>query len=219
MANSDIDICAQALIKLGSDPIQSFDVDQEGDKATTCANLYPNFRLAALTFHRWRFAMAKQALNLVVGTPVSEWERIFQLPADRAAPPAAVFNSSSAGVSPLTTGWEIFGDKLFTNENQIFVDYHQNIPESAWPPYFEIFAVDWFSARIAIPITDQVNMRSAMLEDTFGPSGQPELGSFSQAKRLDGQHNATNTINTASPLVIARLGGRGGGGGRGLVSS
>ena len=217
MANSQFDICAQALIKLGAQPIQSFDAS-EGDKGRICANLYPNFRIWALTVHRWRFVMSKVLLQEEVPVPASEWAKQFTLPPDRAAPPAAVFNTASAGAAPITTGWEIFGEKLFTNDNMILIDYHVNIAESMWPNYFEQFAVDALAIRIAIPITDQVTSRVAMTEDCYGTNQRPELGSFYQAKRLDGQHNATPQFQTHAPLVQARLGSRSSRAGRGLVS-
>lgn len=217
MATSQFDICAQSLIKLGAQPIQSFDAS-EGDKGRVCANLYPNFRIWAITVHRWRWALDKTALSKTTNTPVSEWQFEFQLPPNRAAPPSAVFNTSAAGASPIPTGWEIFGDKLLTNENEIFVDFHLNQPESVWPNYFEAFAVDAFAIRIAIPITDQVTSRAAMVEDCYGAPSRPELGSFYQAKRLDNQHNAPGQIQTAAPLVTARLGSRSSRAGRGLIS-
>ena len=217
MATSQFDICAQSLIKLGAQPIQSFDAS-EGDKGRICANLYPNFRVWALTVHRWRFAMAKIQLQQEATTPVNEWQFQYTLPPDRAAPPAAVFRDVSVHSSPITSGWEIFGEKLLTNEQMIFIDYHVNIPESNWPNYFEAFAVDAFAIRIAIPITDQVNARQAMVEDCYGPNSRPELGSFYQAKRIDNQHNAPGQIQTAAPLVTARLGSRSSRAGRGLVS-
>lgn len=217
MATSEFDICSQALIKLGAEPIQSFDAS-EGDKGTTCGNLYNNFRLAALTINRWRFAMAKSKLSKETVVPVSEWSTQFTLPANRAAPPSAVFNTGSAGAVPITSGWEIFGGKLLTNENEIWVDHHLLIPESEWPAYFEFFAVDMLAIRLAIPITDMVTMRAAMVQDAFGLPGQPELGSFFQAKRIDAQHNPPGVIQTHSPLVQARLGSGSSRAGRGLVS-
>ena len=217
MANSEFDICSQALIKLGAQPIQSFDAS-EGDKGRICANLYPNFRQNALSIHRWRFAISKAALSKEVVTIVSEWQEQFTLPPDRLGPPNAVFNTASVGASPITTGWEIFGGKLLTNENEIIVDYSVLVPEIQWPAYFEAFAVDFLSIRLAVPITDQVTARAAMAEDTFGPPRNPELGSFYQGKRIDGQHNAPGRIQTFGPLVQARLGSRSNRAGRGLVS-
>ncbi len=207
MATSDIDICASALIKLGAQPIQSF--TEPTDNARTCANQFPDFRRTVQTYANWRFNMRKKKLDLDTVAPVNEWSRSFGLPPDRIGGPKAVFNSVSAGARPIPSGWEIFGDKLYTEQEEIWIDYRVDLAVNEWPDYFTTFAIDFFASRISVPVTDLVNMKEAMIIDAFGPPGRPELGTFDQAKRIDAQSNVAGVIQTDSPLVTARLGRRG----------
>lgn len=208
MATSDIDICASALIKLGAQPIQSFTAPT--DDARICANQFPDFRRTIQTYANWRFNMRKAKLTLNTEAPINEWTKSFQLPPDRiGGGPKAVFNSANTGARPIADGWEVFGGELFTNQEEIWVDYRVDLAVGEWPDYFTLFAIDFFAARIAVPVTDQVNMKEAMSFDAFGPPGRPELGTFDQAKRIDAQQNPHGVIQTDSPIITARLGRRG----------
>lgn len=207
MASSDIDICASALIKLGAQPIQSF--SEPTDDARICANTFPDFRRTVLSYANWRFNMRKAKLDLDTAVPINEWDKQFALPPDRIGPPKAVFNSGSAGVRPIPDGWEVFGDRVATNQEELWIDYRVDLAVIEWPDYFTTFAIDFYAYRIAIPVTDQVTAKEAMGVDAFGLPGRPELGTFDQAKRIDAQSNPPGVIQTDSPIITARLGRRG----------
>jgi hypothetical protein len=79
----------------------------------------------------WSFSFKKVQLARTINTPVNEWKYEYQLPSDRIGPPRAAFNSDQAGARPFTS-WEIYGDKLLTNETAtaMSIDGQGNTPQA-----------------------------------------------------------------------------------------
>src|SRR3546814_17640703 len=63
---TEVSICSNALLRLGSDPINSFDeADNFGsniERARLCANLWPNVRRQFLRTHPWTCATKRLVL-------------------------------------------------------------------------------------------------------------------------------------------------------------
>ena len=79
MALSALALCSRALLKIGAQPIASFD---EGTaEAEVAANLYPAARDALLSLHPWSFATAQATLPRLAAKPVADFAHAFQLPA------------------------------------------------------------------------------------------------------------------------------------------
>lgn len=81
MASTDIEICSNALVLLGDDPISSFDANQ-GKRATVAANLYANTRNATLRMHPWNCSRKRVSLPPTAVKPAYGWSYAFTLPAD-----------------------------------------------------------------------------------------------------------------------------------------
>jgi hypothetical protein len=75
---SDVQICSNALTKLGANPIASFD-DGE-DRSDLCRDYYPNVRDAVLRAYPWNCAIRRMALALDAETPVYGYSYRFALP-------------------------------------------------------------------------------------------------------------------------------------------
>jgi hypothetical protein len=118
--DTGVSICSDALILLGAKPISSF--NDGTDEANSCDRLYPDVRDMMLMMYPWSFAYKKVQLAKLITTPNSEWTYEYQLPGDRLGNPRAVFRTNQINERP-TKSWEIIGDKLMTNEEEIFVDY------------------------------------------------------------------------------------------------
>ena len=79
MALSALALCSRALLKIGAQPIASFD---EGTaEAEVAANLYPAARDALLSLHPWSFATAPATLPRLAAKPVAAFAPAFPLPA------------------------------------------------------------------------------------------------------------------------------------------
>jgi len=62
MSVTKIDICAQALIMIGAQPITSF--EDGTTEAIACANLYENTVRDQLSRYRWRFSVGQVQLSV-----------------------------------------------------------------------------------------------------------------------------------------------------------
>jgi hypothetical protein len=198
---SDLDICNNALTLLGSGTIASF---TESAKAGAVNNLYSTFKLSMLAAHSWRFATYKVQLAQLVAVPTNEWTYGYQLPPDMIAGPFAVFNSDGTGTDPITS-FEIFGDKLFTDETEIYIDYRADVDEPKLPPWFVGLLEMGMAARLGAIITDSKKLAEEWNLRAFGsPSDNGRGGWFSTCVVLNASFNPPNVIEDRS-LVDARF--------------
>ena len=144
MASGDtnVTICNQALTLLGSDTISSFSDTTNDAAAAVCNNLYNTIKKKTLSLYPWSFALVKEKLNKSAGvTPVNEWTYQFILPSNSVSgTPLEVYNSSSTRILPIQSyelGYTGSGPAIFTNEEEIYVDYISSVvTEGLMPSYF-----------------------------------------------------------------------------------
>ena len=80
MAQSAISLCSKALIKLGAQPIISF--NENTVEAQVALQLYQSVRDALLSSYPWRFATAQIHLNRLQENPQADYMYSYQLPND-----------------------------------------------------------------------------------------------------------------------------------------
>lgn len=199
--DTSLSICSDALIMLGANALSSF---SEGTTAATVADrLYDDIRTTVLTSYPWAWTLKKVQLAQVVTAPINEWTYAYQLPTDRIAAPRAVFYSSSTRV-PVTSDFEIFGDKLYTNYPTIYIDYQYDPGESQYPKYFVQLLKYFLAWHFAEPVTDQVSKAQYWQGIAVGsPSENGRGGNFRQATNIDAQANSSQAI-TSFDLVAVR---------------
>lgn len=195
--DSAVSICSDALILLGAKPISSF--NDGTDEANTADRLYPNVRDMTLSMYPWSFAYKKLKLARLLGTPINEWRYMFQMPGDRLAVPRAVFRSESVGARPFKD-WEILGDKIYTNEEVIVIDYPYQTEEFAMPQYFVQLLKYMMAWHLAYPITEQETKTQYWQAVAIGNGRN---GFFRQATNIDGQGQPPQVIGDFS-LIEAR---------------
>ena len=139
---TDISMCSNALLLIGHSTISSF--TDPGAGPEVAANLYDTTYENLLTQHRWRFATAKRQLSQLTSSPLNEWQYAYTLPADYL---------TGFRVYP-STDYEIYENKLYSNENEIAIDYIFKPDESRLPAYFVKLMEFHLAAQFAIPVTD-----------------------------------------------------------------
>lgn len=205
MAVTDVSICSEALLRLGDATIASF--TDGTDRATLCANIYPTRKDAILSSYDWRFTVTKEQLAIETTDPINEWANAFKLPSARIIDgPIAVFNSTQVGAGTIT-GFEIFGDQLFTNEAVIVVDYQTIVDESKWPKYFVEFMTKVLMVELAFPITDQANLREGLFKEVFGLPNEAGMGGMFAAARARNSRESPPVPIRDFTLINARFGG------------
>lgn len=200
--DTGVSICSDALILLGAKPISSF--NDGTDEANTCDRLYSDVRDTVLSLYPWSFAYKKVKLARLVTTPNSEWKYEYQMPGDRLGNPRALFETSSLYARPVKE-WDIQGDKILTNYEEVYVDYPYQTPEYAMPKYFVQLLKYYMAWHLALPITEQES-KSAYWQGVAvgGPAENGRGGFFRQASNVDGQGQPPQVIEDYA-LIAARF--------------
>lgn len=141
---SKLDIINQALVLLGENPV----TDLTSPSGIIADTVYTTTRNDLLSGHRWRFAVKKVALVAAAGSPVNEWTNHFTLPTDMLVLFRTYPNSQ----------YEIFEDKLVTNNASVSVDYIFDPGEKKYPDYFVKSLATLLSSEMALAITNDKKM-------------------------------------------------------------
>ena len=122
--NTDISICSAALLMVGSDEINSF--SDETREAKLCGNLYYIVLDDLLSRHPWHFSLAQVQLAQLVDTPLFDYQYAYQLPVDM----LRLIKEENA------YRYEIYENKLYTDQDTVKVSYQFRPAENTFPPYF-----------------------------------------------------------------------------------
>jgi hypothetical protein len=191
---------------LGAGDISSF--DDESDRSRICASIYPGLKASILSKYPWRFLMGKAELSRDAVAPINEWSYSYVIPgAALSGGPAAVFYNVKDRMGQ--DRFEIFGRRLYTDEARVFIDMVGDVPESAWPAYFQQLMVYAVAADIAFAITDQQSVATAWYTRAYGsPSENGIGGAFGDAMTFDAQASANIGLQN-NDLINARYGAMG----------
>ena len=185
--DSKLSICSDALILLGAKPLSSF---SEGtDSAQICDRIYDDVRDFVIGMYPWSFTIKKTQLSQLVDSPVNEYTYKYSLPSDMLGSGVrAVYDSSSTGVTPINTGWEIIGTELNTDLETVYVDYQYRPTEDVMPTYFVQLLKYYMTWHIAESVTDQITKADYYKTICVGlPSENMRGGMFRQATQIDSQ--------------------------------
>ena len=148
---TDIQIASNALLLLGHEPIANFEEPTAG--ATIAANLYDSSYKSMLTTYRWRFATRSSVQLARLTTPSDEnFEFSFQLPADLLY---------LQRVTERNLNYEIYEDKLHTNQTTVSIDYTYNIAADKLPAYYVKSLEFFLSTQFALSLTGDLNKMKA----------------------------------------------------------
>jgi len=140
-----IGLLSKALILIGEKPLNSLSDERYG--ATVGSNLFELIYENELQSNRWRFACAKVALSRLVDVPLNEWQYAFQLPPTMLLP---------IGIFPAAP-YEIYADRLYTEQSTIELDYMFKPDVTAVPAYFSTLMVYALARDMVKPITESEN--------------------------------------------------------------
>ena len=174
-----IEIISNAMVLLGASPISSL---TEGTEGVVANALYESTYYGLLASHSWRFATKKVSLSRLTATPLNEFSYQFQLPTDTITVVRDYDGSD----------YEIFGDKLYSNDKEVEIDYRYKISETNLPDYFVLALQFLLAAQFAVPITDNTQ-RAQLYEGLYERQ-------LSRAKYIDSSARPQDSI-VHSPLT------------------
>lgn len=188
MATSEVQICNNALIKVGSDVISSLTENTKGAKL--CNQLYEPIRDELLRLHPWNFAVERVELAAEVASPLFGFEFKFTLPSDFIR---------LLDVYDYVTRYRIEGNNIFSDDNNLKIVY---IKKETNPGKFDSAFTEVLATRIASEISYSLS-GSRTLSDSLLEIYTRKLAS---AKMVDAQENFNDSIKVDT-FTRARLTG------------
>lgn len=200
---TETEIKNAALIKLGVQPVTDYGTSTS-KAAEVVNNLYPLYKRGMLSRRRWTFASKR--LGLINPTAVVDetFQWAFDLPSDflnlnSVYPDKNYINS--------LTAYEIRGNKIYANVEEIFIKYMYEAPEEQWTAYFTDFFKVAFASEICFVLTGDKTLNQLVNQEAFGtPSDNLKGGLFGVASRIDAQQNPVRHIQSA-PVLESRHSG------------
>lgn len=138
-----VSIISRALVLLGERPVSDLS-DDSRDTIAQAVALFENTYENELKSNRWRFACAKKALSRLNAAPLNEYEFVHQLPSDA----LMIFR-----VYPRSR-YEIYGDRVYSNNKTIEVDYLFKPKVEELPPDFVNMLALALARDMARPATE-----------------------------------------------------------------
>lgn len=143
---ADLAVINDALVRIGATPIAATNDAQA--QAIAAEQVYAGVVANLLAMHPWSFALRQKRINQIVVPEVNrlwaDYTYVYQLPTD-AARVLGIRDGS---------GYQIAGDQLYTDCNEVFLVYVAQPGVATWPPYFRQAVVFDFAAAVAITVTD-----------------------------------------------------------------
>jgi hypothetical protein len=202
MPLTGVQICSNALIRLGASAIQSF---EGSDTATTCDSIYTMKKAYMLAGYPWRFTKKFIQLSRISVAPTAQWAYQFQLPADRVTSGLPVVYESDLVQAIPARGYTIVGNVLMSNLSELWIEYQAYVDESLWEPYFTELMIHVMMDELCFYITDNAKLSELTHIKTYGmPSDNGVGGVNGHAMNLDSRDNPT-TMVLDSPLLEARF--------------
>ena len=201
VGDTDLSICADALILLGAAPISSF---TEGtDTSQACDRLYPDLKNTLLSTYVWSWTLKKVQLQRLSDTPINEWKYAYQMPGDHLTGALAVFENDGTAQRSVRYGWEIYGDQLVTNMETVYIDYQTTLAETAMPNYFVRLLRTALAAELAIVITDQASKADYFRALAYGGAADNGRGGLMrEAMNIDARGQSTQIVEDFSLIQV-----------------
>ena len=190
MATSVVDICNNALIRIGSKTITSL---TDGDKvANSCNTIYEQTRDMLLRQHLWNFAIKRVVLASETDAPAFEFNNSFPLPSDFIRAKALEDQYSEYKIES--------GNKLVTNASSVKLIYVSRVTDVAkFDPLFVEALILMLAIKLSYILIGSNGREQALKE---------ELNKIMfLAKQVDGQDDTPDSLNASTFLDARGYGG------------
>jgi len=178
MATSVIEICNNALIKIGSDTITSLLDNTKA--ARTCNKMYEIVRDDLLRSHPWNFAINRVKLAKLSAIPAFDYSAQYQLPSDCLRVIA---------VKDDTSDYRVEGRKILTNGSEVSLLYIKREEDVAlYDTSFSNLLALKLASEIAYNMVNSTTLAKALNE-------KAEVD-FRMAKRMDSQEDSLKMLIT-----------------------
>lgn len=187
MSLSPIAICSRALLKIGAQPIHSFN-DDTAEAALAQAFFLPTCE-ALLSAYPWRFATAQAPLPRLSAAPLAEYPYAFQLPNDCLRVLSVGSGNDSRGLR-----YRRIGNTLHCAADTIAIDYIFYDENGYAPAYFEQALIARLAAEFCLPLTENTSRAESLYRIAENE--------FDRAKRIDAQQDTPRALDDFNLLSV-----------------
>ena len=156
---TEVSICANALRRLGDDPIVSLTDDTE--RARLCNAFYSEARDEVLRSHPWNFAITRQQLSQLSTTPLYQYSYQYALPTDPYC--LRVLEMEYSDYVFKIEHLAGTGRVLLTDEGTAKIIYIARVTDTA---QFDSLFIDTLTAKLSVdlayPVTGSVQLQQNM---------------------------------------------------------
>ena len=156
---TEVSICANALRRLGDDPIVSLTDDTE--RARLCNAFYSEARDDVLRSHPWNFSITRQQLSQLSATPLYQYSYQYALPTDPYC--LRVLEMEYSDYVFKIEHLAGTGRVLLTDEGTAKIIYIARVTDTA---QFDSLFIDTLTAKLSVdlayPVTGSVQLQQNM---------------------------------------------------------
>ena len=156
---TEVSICANALRRLGDDPIVSLTDDTE--RARLCNAFYSEARDDVLRSHPWNFSITRQQLSQLSATPLYQYSYQYALPTDPFC--LRVLEMEYSDYVFKIEHLAGTGRVLLTDEGTAKIIYIARVTDTA---QFDSLFIDTLTAKLSVdlayPVTGSVQLQQNM---------------------------------------------------------
>lgn len=185
---SAVQICSNALLLLGDNPIDSFDVDN--NRTRLVANLYESKRDKVLRSHPWNCATKRVTLSPSTVAPAFDWAYQFPLPDDW-------LRTLSVGLEGDSDDYRVEGRMILMDSNVCYLRYiWRNEVEATWDALLIDAMTQVMVAVLAYAVT----------KSTTKQASEEEIVKrvLKSARAVDGQEDPAESLGDF-PLLANRI--------------
>ena len=184
MSFSNIELCSKALNKIGANSITSFEDDSV--ESEICESIYLTLKQKLLSLYSWSFATkTTQLLNSDIVQKYG-YNYAYVLPIDFLR---AIKISSCEK-------YKIAGNYLFSNQENIELEYIADVDEEYFSPLFVSSFIYLLAAELSISLLNDTS-RYALFYRLFNSE-------IKEAKSVDSMQQSNKTINNFSLIDVRK---------------
>ena len=174
---SKLGLISQSYVILGEAPLS--DLEDGTRPALIASNLYDTIYESALSIEQWHFASIESELSRITGETNNKYAYAFQLPSDYLS---VITVNDGRG----SNNFDIYGDKLYADAEEISLLYISKVDEALLPPWFAQYVIYSLAKGFSIPLTDSTSRlegfikleRDALAEARYINSTQAPIDGF-----------------------------------------
>ena len=191
MAQTSVDICNGALLRLGESFITS--LTEGTPNAERCKNRYDIARRSVLRSHNWKLLRKRAQLARGLTTPDFQWEYRYPKPAD------CIRIYLVTDSEETLTDYEYEGDSILTNETELYLKYVRDETDVS---LFDDLLSDCISIKLAIDLSYQLSADASI----GNRLSQEYRVMLAEAKSIDSKEDYQKTVDATEWVNIQQTG-------------